>query len=240
MTAANIKVRAMRALLLTPADYQQLSRLESRERLFAQLGFSGLDKLTAVADGELKRILHFMEDVRWRRYLPELCRNTDFNDYLNDYLRIWPIIKNLPSRQNRDAFFRIKGTEIDLQNIMLAYKIKKYYPNAQIYTYLIPLYYRLDKAALSRLAESAGPADLIAKLQYTPYAHVFNNFEKPEHAFVNIMRKVFAQTAKRYPNSAAYIARYFFDKRTEIRNIISLAEGLRYRLPPDEILTFIL
>ena len=224
--ALNSKVKAMRAGLLTKPQYQVLCRSQSKEHFLAQLprGYAyGRDSLAE----ELERLRLFLADVNGRRILTTMAEQ--------DYTRTWACIKTLPKSQNRQALTYIKGSEIDLQNILRIYRLKRHYPDAEVYPHLIPVCYRLNRELIKHMAESPGVAEFTVALKNTHYDRF--NFEKPEQAIFLHMRRVYSKAAKRYPHSLAETTSYFFEKNNEIYNIIAISEGLSYRLPPDEIMS---
>jgi len=152
---------------------------------------------------------------------------------LHYHLQAWESARRLTEWQNRAALMYIRGVDIDLHNIMWAYRYKRYYPD--IYPLLIPVHYRLSKGALGRLIDSATPEALASELKFTPYDGVFGNFEEPEPSYVQAMRRILSVTARRYPRSVTTVVGYFFNKRVEMQNLTTIIEGLRYKLPADDI-----
>ena len=208
--AINAKVSAMRASLLKPHDYAALA--------------SGRAASPPVMPED--RLFPLISDMRLRRLLTE-----------KNYLHIWQGIKSLPDQQNRRAIRLIKGTEVDLLNIMWIYRLKVFLAGqpGQIYPYLIPIQFRLGRGILKVLTDCPGRAELLAELQYTYYAHVFGSFGHMEKSYAQEMRRTYSIASKRYPRSVARLMGYLFDKEIETQNCHAIAEGIRYQLSPEEI-----
>ena len=153
-------------------------------------------------DDDYNRICLFLSDVRLHRLLSL--------DKERDYVKAWSSIKALNYGQNRSALTHIKGAEIDMQNILRIYRLKKHYPKAEIYPHLIPVFYRINKDVVKQMAESAGVAEFIVAVRHTCYGKVFGAFESPEEALNDEMGRVFSKMEKRYPRSLSGVLGYFF------------------------------
>jgi len=216
--AVNAKIKAMSARLLTLPEYRILCQSQSIEHFMAQV------KSRDSIEEELRRVRLFLTNIKDRRLL----------SLEEDFIFAWSYIKSLPSGQNRQALIQIKGTEIDLNNILRIYRLKLYYPDAEIYSKLIPIFYRLSKDEIKQMAESPGIGEFIVTVRHTRYGYIaFDHVEaKIDHA----MMRVFSRMTKRYPQSVAGVIGYFFAKKIEIHNLTAVMEGVKYHIPPEEIL----
>jgi len=215
--AVNAKIKAMRAKLLTRPQYMDLCQ--------PQPTFKGY--VPTMAE-ELERIRLFLGSVQVRRILSLA---------MEDYEKAWAFIKTLPNGQTRQALTYIKGIEIDLHNILWIYRLKHYYTAspADIYPHLIPICYRINKESIKQMAESPGSAEVIVTALHSPYGHIFVSSNNIEQAISRDIRSAYSRLTKRYPCSIAGILSYFFDKKTEERNLAKIDEGHRYNLAPQEI-----
>ena len=70
--------------------------------------------------------------------------------------------KNSLEREDKDAFASWLGTDIDMMNIMWIYRGKKFwdFSNERIYTYILPIRYRLSSEDISRMVQSDDPKAL--------------------------------------------------------------------------------
>ena len=169
---------------------------------------------------EIKRLSLFICDAKTRRLL-----------YLEskDIFEAWSFIKSMPFSSNcpnRQALRYIKGTEIDLQNILRIYRLKRYYPEEEVFAHLIPVCYKLSKAMIKQMAESPGAAEFIVAVKHSPYAHI--SFENIELSIAQEMRRVNSRATKRYPRSVAGLMAYLFTKKLEMRNLTAKEEATKH------------
>ena len=223
--AVTAKIKALRSRLLTEADYYALCNSQSVSHFLNQAPLSRLED-------ELAKMRLFIGDIQNRRLLL-----LEQNERDQNYIKNWSFIKSMPNSQNRKALMYIKGSEIDLHNIMRIYRLKRYYPKAEIYPNLIPICLRLSKEEIKQMSDSPGVGEFIVAVRHTPYKHL--SFENPEHAVFKDMKRIYNRLVKRCPQSAVGILSYFFDKRTEEYNLQAIEEGLRNHLPPGEILGYL-
>ena len=229
MDHINAKIKAMRGKLLDADQYRILCQSQSAEHFRAQLrGYPAYVHGNISMEAELERMRLFLGG-RWG-WLLSLEREAQ-----HDPMKVWGRIKHLPGGQNRQALTYIKGTEIDLYNILCIYRLKRYYPEVEVYSHMVPVCYRLSREAIKQMAESPGVAEFIVAVKHTCYGDVLGGFENPERAISQAMRQTFSKITKRYPRSVAGVMGYFYDKKIEIRNLTTVLEGVQYHLPPDEI-----
>ena len=237
-TAVNAKVKAMRANLLTKPQYQLLCQSKSGSHYFEQLkGYQAYSEgrfsesmLSDSLNEEYKRLRLFMGNGEGRRilYLAEQ----------QDFMKAWSFVRTLPaSSANRQALTYIKGSEIDLNNLLRIYRLKRYFQNAEIYPQLIPVCYKLSKENIKQMAESPGVGEFIVALKHSPYAGLsFENAEISLEREISFkVRHIYSKMEKRYPRSLAGVLGYFFSKRIEINNLNTISEGIKYQLPAEEI-----
>lgn len=130
------------------------------------------------------------------------------------------------------------GAEADLKNILWIYRAKKYYDISKemLYRYLIPLSYKLKKQELINMIESKELDELIGIVGETYYKNYLdNNPELWEHQFLRYLLKIQNRNIIKSPYSLAPIIGYIVIKELEIRNIIAIIEGIRYKVEPLEI-----
>lgn len=221
MDALNAKIKAMRARLPTASDYMAL----------CQPGAAvSIDRSRLSFENELARLRRFLADTEGRKLIQE-----------REPMEAWAYARSLQRGQNRSALTYITGTEIDLQNILTIYRLKRYYASlpagADIYPHLTPICYRLRPDELKQMAESPGIFEFIIIAKHTPYGLI--SFEDPEADIFREMSRVYSKMAKRYPRSMAAVLGYIFARRAEIRNLTAIIEGHKYNLPPEEIFKLI-
>ena len=239
MDHVNAKIRAMRARLITPDQYRILCHSQSTEHFFAQLQTypaythrriamsmsKEMDQMRLFLTGAGATVGTGLSTDKWMHMI----------SLEEDHMLAWSYVKTLSNGPNRQALTYIKGMEIDMQNILRIYRLKQYYPEAEVYPHLIPICYKLNKEFLRQMVKSPGIAEFIVALHHTYYGHVFNSFEAPNRAVSQAMKLFYNRMTKRYPQSMAGVMSYFFDKKMESQNLTVVMEGIKYRLTPDEI-----
>jgi V/A-type H+-transporting ATPase subunit C len=157
------------------------------------------------------------------------------------YNNLWKAKKRNLTGSNNKVATLLNGTEIDMQNIAWIYRLKTYYnlPNTLIYQYIIPIKYRIDNESMTRLIEAQTQAQLFNEIKSTTYGYAFTENKGIEKVYYDIMAKVHRRALSDGGDSIAVIMEYLFRKHLETDNIISLVEGVRYHLNPDEIIMFL-
>jgi len=146
------------------------------------------------------------------------------------YLKIWRAAK-------KNAVLKhIAGTEIDMKNIIRAYRLRRFKPEpSMIYASLIPASYKLKASELKNIAEAGAQIDDAAR----KYKNVFNASISPEKCFLIKISKTVNGALKYSRDAASHIFAYLFLKELEIYNLTSLTEGVRYGLTSDEIESYL-
>ena len=151
-----------------------------------------------------------------------------FDDYY--YRNLWKAINNLP-KDEAEGFGKIIGSSADMLNIMWIYRGKKYFnfPNETIFTYLLPVRYRLSDGVIRSLVNSSDEEGFISAVRETPYAELFDGIddglaveENFEYMMGKIAKSVFRTT------SISAIAAYSRLREWEIWRITTVIEGVRY------------
>jgi vacuolar-type H+-ATPase subunit C/Vma6 len=212
-------------------------------------------KIILSLSDDFKRLYQFLSDFRIRKYLDAFLMSREIDSYTAEgslfeienqqdlfyYMNLWKRQKQYLDAANRTLMEKIKGIEVDMRNIMWIYRLRKFYRmnDARIFAFLIPICYKLDRAGLMRMAQSKTLAQLADEIARSPYGAAFSDLENLEKSYFAEMARVYRQTALLHPKSLAPLVSYLFFKETEIKNLISLLEGVRYQLPPQEILLFL-
>jgi V/A-type H+-transporting ATPase subunit C len=160
----------------------------------------------------------------------------DYNMALDVYYftKSWRLKDKILKGNNKEAFTLRIGTEIDLLNIMWIYRSKKMYDmNAgDIFTYLIPVNYKLTKAQLARLVSTVTLEEfmnLIATTRYKNFAPHLRD-QTMEKEYIRIVDDIYLYNITRYPASMATVNYYLFRKDMEISKLTSSLECIRYGL----------
>lgn len=149
-------------------------------------------------------------------------------DYAKKYLK----------EEERNIVRKMYGTEIDLDNLLFILRAKKYYafPPEKILPYLIRRGGRLKRQHISEIAESTDFEEAIRLIGTTRYAQAFDVQERfLEKGAREFLLHEFLHTFAANPYSIAAPLCYLHIKETEIQNMVTVIEGIRYGLPPEKI-----
>ena len=157
------------------------------------------------------------------------------------FTELWRERENV-SPENRAVIEECVGTEADLYNILWIYRSKKYFKvkDKYVYSYLIPVHYKLDADMIKKLTLSENTAKMRENLEKTPYdgalgnsAHMF------ERAMLDFVMKDIGRRVKKGEQNISAVLWYLHAKELELGNICSVAEGVRYSLRPAEIMNYV-
>ena len=150
------------------------------------------------------------------------------------FTKSWRLKDKILLGNNKKAFTMRIGTEIDLLNIMWIYRSKKMYDmgSAEIFTYLIPVNYKLTKPQLAKLV-SAGTLEefmnLISSTRYNQFATHLKSGNM-EREYNKIINRIYLYNITRYPASMTTVNYYLYRKDMEIGRLTSALECIRYGL----------
>ena len=145
--------------------------------------------------------------------------------------------------EDKDIAKEFSGIETDVFNIFWIYRSKTYYQTDKelIYTYVVPSYYRINRGIIDNLVEAKSFEEFYSVLQDTQYGYLFEGkgpgvFERNYNEFLyELHRKRFIKDTF----SIACIISYLKLKEFELNNIISIIEGLHYKLLSEDLRKFI-
>lgn len=147
------------------------------------------------------------------------------------------------SKKEREFITKSYGSRIDLLNMLWIYRCKSYYSvsAASIYTFLIPVTYRLRKSDIKNIVEAPTIEDTISLISKTRYGKHFDfSSGTPfEQQCNHIMDEIIFKDFKKSPYSLAAINGYFHMKNNESSKIITALECIRYQYSPETILKYI-
>lgn len=156
---------------------------------------------------------------------------------------VWRKKDKLFSQPERNSITRSFGYRIDLLNILWIYRCKSYYTisNSTMYSFLLPINYKLKKSDIKELVESENGMEVLEKVSHTYYGKKYN-FSKDtplEEQCDAIIDKIISNDFKQAPYSLAAISAYFHYKNAESAKIITALECIRYEYPPEQVLQYI-
>ena len=157
------------------------------------------------------------------------------------FSELWKARENV-SAENRLVMEECVGTEADLYNILWIYRSKKYFKvkDEYVYSYLIPVHYKLNADMIRKLTVSEDTAEMRQRLEKTPYAGALGNSAHMfERAMLDFVMKDVGRNVKKGEQNISAVLWYLHAKELELGNICSVAEGIRYSLKPAEIMNYV-
>ncbi len=153
----------------------------------------------------------------------------------------WRSINRKLKGEQAELAKKLVGTRIDMLNLMWIYRGKKYYnfQNEIIFTYLLPVRYRISEDVLKQLVNTDGAdrfAEEVASL--TQYGALFegcDNDRFPEENFRRMYNKLSKSIFVNHSESIVAIHAYLNLKEVELNNITTITEGIRYSINSDSI-----
>jgi len=120
------------------------------------------------------------------------------NKDLNYYLNLWCGIKQL-KKPHITAMQHVIGTEIDLQNILWTYRLKKFYGifGDTTYGFLVPVRHRLTTDVFLRMVSSQNAAGMQTILSDTIYRDVFGDFSDAQKSLTNAVKARYRAEGRR-------------------------------------------
>lgn len=159
---------------------------------------------------------------------------------------IWKVKSKLLTKKEQKILDQCFGSHLDMLNIQWIYRSKKYYslPSADIYALLIPVQYRLKAEQITRMVEAATLDDFFMALKDTYYG-TLTKAEVQEHPSLEalneqIQNRIYHMVSRKNPYSVAILDSYLYFKELEKQKLITTIEGIRYGLPPGEIISLVI
>lgn len=169
----------------------------------------------------------------------------DYDLALNLYYftAMWKERKKFLKKKELELFTRDCGSKIDLLNMQWIYRAKKHFnlKEADIYSLLIPIHYRISVEQIKAMAEASNMDEFFAVLQKTPYARHYN-FEQDltiEQMYEDCLYHLYTADRRQNPYSIASINMYLFLKEEELRKLTTAMECIRYGLNSGETLGYV-
>lgn len=159
------------------------------------------------------------------------------------YTLLWKAKDKLP-KSEKAAFEAYVGPICDMLNIMWIYRGKKYFDfdREVIYTYLIPVHYRLSEDSIKQMVSGEGAASVESVAANTRYKELFDGvggeyFIEKNYSALEIKnsKRLFVNE----PMSMAAIFAYFNLKEIEINKVTTIIEGVRYGSSPELLKEYI-
>lgn len=156
---------------------------------------------------------------------------------------LWKVKDKLFGKSERQFITSSYGSRIDLLNILWIYRCRAYYTvsNTAMYTFLLPINYKLKKSEIKALVEAETVADVMEVASKTYYGkkYHFSTDTALEEQCNSIIDGIIAKDYKQNPYSLAAINAYFHLKNGESAKIITALECIRYGYSPEQTLQYV-
>jgi len=158
------------------------------------------------------------------------------------YKRLWKQRKSIRCKTSQNIFVEICGIDIDMQNIINMYRLKKHYnlEPEEIKRLIIPIRYKLKKNVLQELINSSTIEEFINIFNQTYYKRAGFDFNTIQESHYEILNRVYKNTLKKHPSSIANVLYYFFTRSNEIKAITTILECVRYNIKPKNINNYVI
>lgn len=186
----------------------------------------------------------YINNLKGTQYYPVLSKlsskpglsSFDYEMALDSYYftKSWHLKDKTLKDDTLKAFTQRIGTEIDLLNIMWIYRSKKMYDMgaSDIFTYLIPVNYKLTKTQLMKLISAVTLEEFMLVLNTTKYVNFAVHLKNGtmEHEYYRILNKIYQYNTTRFPVSMSEVNYYLFRKDMEVKSLTTILECIRYKL----------
>ncbi|MDP4118037.1 MAG: V-type ATPase subunit [Bacillota bacterium] len=197
----------------------------------------------------MEQVIHAMEDTPYYEVITSLySREKDPTLFdieisldMSYFSNLWKE-KEKASKENKKIITECIGAEADLHNILWIYRSKKYFKvdTSYVYSYLIPVHYKLTTDMIQRLAVTENADDMSKVLEGTVYAGALDNDAQMfERAMIDFVLKDMLRSVRKGGLNISAVLWYLHAKELELGNICSIAEGVRYSLSSAEILRYV-
>ncbi|HBL81653.1 MAG TPA: hypothetical protein DD391_03510 [Clostridiales bacterium] len=202
-----------------------------------------------------KSVREFLENLNGSRYEMQIRPHLTMEEHQNIfsvesaldmyyYTQIRKLTDELTNKADKNVIAQAVGAEIDALNLMWIYRLKKYFGTNKdlTYAFLIPNKFRLKKNEIIEFVQTETVADFLALAAKTPYGGLFSGGAEDVflgHRYKNFVYNLHRKLQMEYPFTLTTEVSYLHFKEQEIKNITSIAEGIRYGLPPDRMKRYV-
>jgi V/A-type H+-transporting ATPase subunit C len=155
------------------------------------------------------------------------------------YNKILSIIESNFSGKTKTEILKSFAMEIDLENLMLIMRLKKYFnaSNEFINNLLLPYYFKVSKDEINKILQETDIASIKKAIFDTYYGKIFKkyDFEFIEKYGQQANYEYHKKLLRFSSNSPSLVVSFMQLERIELNNIINIIEGIRYAMPASEI-----
>lgn len=147
-------------------------------------------------------------------------------------------------RESSEILEKFYGTKFDMLNLWYIHRAREYFHmgTVDVYAVTIPALYKLKKSDIKALVEAENADAYSRALHATWYAKVYPDLgtENLQYMYTQICRHVIEKAAQEEPYSIATLYYYLYFKEHEIYRLTTAAECVRYGLPQDEAMGYVM
>lgn len=144
----------------------------------------------------------------------------------------------------RDLFFK----QVDLINIQWIYRARLLFKlsTSEVLNLLLPITFKLSKSEIENLSTSEDLNDFIEKISLTFYGEYFKNIDQNIFSYIieRLCNRILLKDAKELisetQNGLTVMSGYLFLREYEYKDLITLIEAKRYKIPNDRFNAFLL
>lgn len=172
------------------------------------------------------------DDILKREFHMEM--NLDYLYFSNLYK-----ITNELNKKDENLIKKLLGKNIDLINLQWIYRAEKYYGlyPEEIFNYTLENGFKITPKKIKKLIYEVDSKNFIEEMESGQYSEIFKNLEEVQldRRISNFMLKEFKKAYKEDSLGFGTFILYIHLLEYEIRDIITITEGIRYDLPRDEV-----
>lgn len=259
----NAKVKGMYSSFLKKEDYEELVKqqtikeaiilLKNKMKVTRYIDYNAkrreiekelykillvdIRKIYHLLDKKSKEFLEsYLEKQKLKYNTKEIIQDDEEkleNEFYKEYFKQ---IYSKAEKFKDKALIDIIGKQIDLYNIIWTFRAKKYY-TSQINSwenFEIPVHYKLSKEVLTKLNQGQEPPDDI--IEKTIYHEFTLEEDKIEKEIQNYLYRLYINNFKTKSFSLTMVITYIELRQIQIKNIITIIEGIRYHIDNQKIL----
>lgn len=199
----------------------------------------------------LPEVLSIMGKSKYYKILETLMRReksidifeVETNLDIYYFKNLWETAKKCYREKKENKIAELVGEEADIFNVLWIYRCKRYYKLSAEYIYalLLPVHSRLTPDKIKQLVEADSTEELkeiLSKSRYASYFD-FDNAALLEKIMKKTIIKIIGEYVGKNPYSVASVLLYLYKEELELENICSVVEGIRYGLPSEKILEYV-
>lgn len=158
------------------------------------------------------------------------------------YATVFDLIKKSFSGQEERSIYALFAQEAEVYNLDVIFRVRNFfpdlYPGEEIKKLLLPYRYHINRQKLHQMAEAASAEELIALYRQYDLARYDRDRTDIRQVDVTGQRVKYARARSILhltSSPLAAMAALLSIAKMENENVITLIEGVRYRLPPERV-----